>query len=82
MSKAYDSITQERRAQDAQWGGPAADDQRDIVNWTGYIEYQLIHIDWLAQAASVSRSDQYRERFVKIAALCVAAIDSLDRKYP
>lgn len=76
MSKAYDSIQQERRAQDAQWGGPSHDDTHMTGDWFTYILYQV------DRARYPKDIDEVRERLVKIGALAVAAIDSIDRKNP
>jgi hypothetical protein len=77
MSKAYDSIAQERRAQDAHWGGPVHNDLCDVYDWEQYLSTQIDKLLCDSLNPSV-----LRDRFVKIAALAVAAIDSLDRKYP
>ena len=80
MSKAYDMIAQERRAQDAQWGGPAHDDTHDVCDWNSFIRYQLRQIDH--SEGEADNPKHFQERFAKIAALCVSAIDSLERKFP
>lgn len=67
---AYAEVQAERARQDEQWGGPSHDDQHDPVDWDGFIEYQAY---W-------GREQDPRRRFVKIAALAIAAIESIDRK--
>lgn len=70
--RAFADILLERGRQDEQWGGPQHDDTHNEDDWAGFIEYQV---------RKVNMSDgPERERFVKIAALAVAAIQSLDRK--
>lgn len=75
-------VEEERRKQDAQWGGPECDDQRLDADWCRYIHHQirkileapaLYHLDVDAVLA------ESRSRFVKIAALAVAAIESICR---
>lgn len=67
---AFRDVSAERNRQDAQWGGPSHDDLHDPVDWARLIEHQA---DW-------SREQEPRRRFVKIAALAVASIESIDRK--
>lgn len=71
MERAFADVLLERHRQDEQWGGPAHDDTHDEDEWAGYIEYQV---------RKINRSEgPEREAFVKIAALAVAAIQSIDR---
>jgi hypothetical protein len=72
----FGDIHLERRAQDEEWGGPAHDDEHTVAQWLTYIDYQMQR----ARKAYISSQPSYiRERFVKIAALAVAAIESYDR---
>lgn len=66
-------IAAERRAQDAQWGGPEHDDQHAGADWLRYIRKQV------DRAESARTLSEGRSRFVKIAALAVAAIEHHDR---
>lgn len=77
MSKVIDDILAERAAQDAQWGGPAHDDEHSMIDWLNYISYQLRHAGYAAYDEVIPA---YRQRLVKTAALAAAAIESLDRK--
>lgn len=72
--KAMKDLCDERIAQDKQWGGPAHDDMHDTYDWMNYIANQA---EKLARDESTAR-----ERFIKIAALAVAAVESIDRKTP
>lgn len=69
-------IDEERERQDIEWGGPDHDDRHSYVDWATFIRKQL-------DAADVDhlRDDPIatRERFLKIAALAFAAIESIDR---
>ena len=38
-------ILQERRAQDAQWGGPAHDDEHTEEDWVSFIDKFLTRVD-------------------------------------
>ena len=70
LSQPIADVLAERARQDAQWGGPSHDDQHDPVDWSHFIEEQAY---W-------GREQDPRRRFIKIAALAVAAIESIDRK--
>lgn len=70
MNKVFNQIRHERENQDAQWGGAVHDDTHDEQEWIGFMDEQL---------TKASDNGEYRERFVKIAALAVAALESMDR---
>jgi hypothetical protein len=83
--KAIEDVVGERLNQDAQWGGYTHDDTHEPMDWHRYIEYQLNR--WrITQQSSEEFAlpqqlvDVARERLVKIAALALAAIESIDRK--
>ncbi len=66
----FEEIKAERKRQDAQWGGADHDDSHSFDDWLRYIQRQSERF----------RSDHKRARFVKIAALAVAALESIDRR--
>lgn len=66
----YMNIRAERARQDEQWGGPEHDDEHTPWDWSNLIEQQAF---W-------GREQDPWCRFVKIAALAVAAIESIERK--
>lgn len=69
---AYIDVRNERKRQDEQWGGADIDDKNTTRDWLRHLEKQL---------AVVRCMHCYkRARFVKIAALAVAAIESIDRR--
>ena len=68
----YDEIKTERHAQDEQWGGAEHDDQHSPGEFMAFITLQI-------EKSNKDGSD-VRDRFVKIAALSVAAVESLDRQ--
>ncbi len=68
----FNEVLAERTKQDEQWGGAKFDDNRGIVDWFRYIRIQM---DKLSNGPRTS----FRERFIKIAALAFAAIESYDR---
>ncbi len=64
----------ERARQDEQWGGPVNDDKNDWYDWRGLIYRQQ-------QFMSMEGTDHARrQRLIKIAALALAAVESMDRK--
>jgi len=72
----FGEIHVERQRQDDQWGGADTDDARDLRDWWTYIEHQAER----ASLQCVPPGVGWRSRFVKIAALAVAAIESIDRR--
>jgi hypothetical protein len=65
----YQEIRDERARQDQQWGGSAHDATHPPSAWLRYIEKQIKKVRTGTEA-------QKRERFVKIAALSVAALET------
>ena len=78
LSKIVQDVRDERARQDAQWGGPIVDDTRSLSDWTYHIAKQSHKISFAEGEAD--NPEHFRERFIKIAALAVAAVESLDRK--
>lgn len=74
----------ERDRQDEQWGGPAHDDAHTDHDWVRFIIYQVNHaqnISLDARYGDLPISDgTVRQRLVKIMALAIAAIESIDRR--
>ena len=68
----YDEIADERAAQDKQWGGPDHDDQHIGADWREYREK-------FEDRAFFGYGATRREALIKIAALAVAQIESIDR---
>lgn len=70
-------ISAERRRQDAEWGGPAHDDQHDIATFVQLIED---YAGWARVMAGMGSLDKARNRLVQVAALAIAACESIDRR--
>lgn len=66
-------IEDERRRQDAQWGGPEHDDEHSMYDWRNYIIKQMIAFE------NDIHGPTRRSRLIKIAALAVAALECIDR---
>jgi hypothetical protein len=71
-------VLDERRRQDAIYGGALRDDENDAYDWSRLISKQVGRIDF--SEAEADNPAQHRERFKKIAALAVAAMQSIDRQ--
>lgn len=69
----YDEIKAEREKQDAEWGGPDHDDTHGIVDWGQFIRGHLL------RATRETSRRKMRYQLVRVAALAVAAVESLDR---
>jgi len=77
MARVIEEVAAERDNQDAQWGGPEHDDQHDVPDWLGFIAHQV------QKASDARRAPGWKEAerrgLVKIAALAVAALESIGR---
>ena len=78
IEEIFKEIMGERERQDHQWGGPPHDDRHSPCDWAAYIDKQLsaAENEWLEKR----NLGLFSERMRKIAALAVAAIQSIDRK--
>lgn len=75
---ALTAVSEERKRQDAQWGGSDHDDEHERVDWLRFVDE---HVRRARRAVNHTGDlDEYRQQMVEIAALCVAAIESHDRK--
>lgn len=73
MSNVLEEIKAEREHQDEVWGGPEHDDKHDEERW-----YELINERFFDPRRTSQQ--QYRRHMIEIAALAVAAVESLDRR--
>ncbi len=77
----YDSVLEEianeRERQDEKWDGPLNDDPMCPLDWHEMIaDYN----SWARRMAAMRSPEKARRRYIQVAALAVAAIESLDRK--
>jgi hypothetical protein len=70
-------IVLERLEQDAQWGGPGHDDQHDVNCWIAILAR---HVGLAANDEAATDLARFRRQMVRVAAVAVAAVESLDRK--
>jgi hypothetical protein len=75
--RVFGEIHAERERQDEKWGGPAHDDEHDAFEWSRFLQRQAMAGE---QAAHRQLGPEWRKRFVNIAALAIAAIESIDRQ--
>lgn len=79
QQKVLDDILLERKNQIAQWGGAEGDDRNESFDWFIYIRHQL-ELAEDEYSGYVSINDTAQERLTKIAALAIAALESMERK--
>lgn len=74
-------VAAERDRQDAKWGGPEHDDTLTNGNWTIWIDLLDEHaLKAYSPDNSPEAYSNARRRFIEVAALAVAAVESLDRE--
>lgn len=78
--RLFGEIHDERKRQDEQWGGPEHDDTNTVGRWIHLIRDQATRVLVADMTIIDPTAARRRARFVKIAALAVAAIESIDRK--
>ena len=75
-AKALADVETERARQDAYWGGPVHDDNHSATEWCLILNARL----GKASEAAIDRDfPEARRRLIQIAAVAVAAVESLDR---
>jgi len=66
----------ERQRQDGKWGGPEHDDQWSPLDWHEMIaDYNA----WARRMWTMGSLEKARRRLVQVAALAIAAVESIDR---
>lgn len=82
MQQIFDEVRAEREYQDKRWGHNADDTVNSPNDFVAYIAHYATR--WLAGSLppkySTSVLNTYRKQMIKVAALAVAAIESLDRQ--
>jgi len=73
-SKALQDVATERQRQDAKWGGPEHDDTHPISDWQQFISQRAENLVYRGNP------ERMYELFIEIAALAVAAAESMDRR--
>jgi hypothetical protein len=70
-------VVAERERQDGKWGGADHDDTHEITDFVQWIED---YAGWARMMASMGSVGKTRRRLVQVAALAVAAVESMDRR--
>lgn len=73
LSRVLLDVLEERKRQDAKWGGPEHDDLHTAAEWREFRDR------FEGEAIAVCDYQAARESVVKIAALAIAQVESLDR---
>lgn len=74
METVLKEVARERVRQELKWGGPAHDDTHSRADWIEFIDQRL------AYPEKADQCSEYRRDMIEIAALAIAAVESLDRK--
>ena len=74
--KVLGMVAVERERQDGKWGGPAHDDARSTADFVQLIED---YAGWARTMSGMGSHDKARRRLVQVAALAVAAVESILR---
>jgi hypothetical protein len=72
----FTNIEQEREKQDLEWGGAIHDDEHSLEDWIDFIDAQINR----AEECESTNLPGVRERLIKVAALAIAAVESIDRR--
>lgn len=78
MNYVLEDIAKERARQDQKWGGASHDDEHTTAEFVQLIED---YAGWARTMAGMNSTDKARNRLVQVAALAVAAVESIDRKH-
>lgn len=77
LSPVHLEVSKERVYQDAKWGGPEHDDQYTAEEFLRLVEKYAISARVLS---SMDSPEKARHRLIRVAALAIAAVESIDRK--
>ncbi len=80
ISPVHFEVVAERAHQDEKWGGPEHDDQYTVGEFLYLVENYAVSARALSSMGS--RKGKARHRLIQVAALAVAAVESIDRKAP
>lgn len=72
-------VAAERDRQDGKWGGESNDDQWNPLDW-----HELIadYNGWARRMLCMGSHDKGRRRLIQIAALALAEVEAIDRRFP
>ena len=79
VAPALWDVHSERQRQDQKWGGAEHDDQHTVAEFVQLIQD---YAGWARVMDSMNSPQKARTRLIQVAALAVAAVESLDRRAP
>lgn len=74
---ALEEVAIERQRQDGKWGGAEHDDRHSTAEFVQLIED---YAGWARTMAGMNSPAKARNRLIQVAALAIAAVESIDRK--
>lgn len=75
LTTVLEEIAEERRRQDAKWGGIQHDENHSANDWIAYIAKHA------GAAADGEDPGRFRKQMIRVAALAVAAVQAHDSNY-
>lgn len=72
-------VKEERINQDKQWGGEDHDDSHSMADWANFIHKQAREAKKI-DSLSVTNAEEFNDRMIKVAALALAATNSVNRR--
>lgn len=75
--KVLGMVAAERERQDGKWGGPQHDDEHSTAEFVQLIQD---YAAWARVMAGMGSREKARRRLVQVAALAVAAVESIERR--
>lgn len=78
----FDEVKAERERQDAQWGGAEHDDEHGFQDWASFRQRFEERMNKVARKSPFDADEWFRvtrDSLIKVAALAIAQVESLDR---
>ena len=82
MKSIWHEIQAERERQREEWGGDYHDDQHGPMEWVAILTKHAGSAMPGKLAHRVASIQRFRTQMVKVAAIAVAAVESIDRRFP
>lgn len=77
LQDLFQAVAAERLRQDEKWGGAEHDDKHSTADFVQLIQD---YAGWARTMASMNSPERARRRLIQVAALALAACESIDRK--
>ena len=79
MTPVLNDVANERARQDIKWGGAVHDDEHTVAEFVQLIED---YAGWARTMTGMDSMEKARNRLIQVAALAVAAVETIDRNGP